>query len=191
MAVMAKKRDSKANDPVDAASDILKATNKQFVIIAEGKGNKGLEVRQRFSYMRGLAMLAVIAESLMDDYVEIFGYIVHEDLRNVLENTIRMNEKQPNEELIEKWDEELKELFKNARDDELTRSISSNANISNDDVRDMIYALRCCAEQNCSECPKLNQNEHTLYCSQALMIEARLMLKEFADGTRKAWWENN
>ena len=191
MAVMAKKRDSKANDPVDAASDILKATNKQFVIIAEGKGNKGLDVRQRFSYVRGMAMLAVIAESLMDDYVEIFGYTVHEDLRNVLENTIRMNEKQPNEELIEKWDEELKELFKNARDDELTRSISSNANISNDDVRDMIYALRCCAEQNCAECPKMNQNEHTLYCSQALMIEARLMLKEFADGTRKAWWENN
>lgn len=182
---MIKKQNNEAtNDLIDKAADILLATNKQFVIIAEGEDNKGLDVRQRFNYYRGMAMFSVIAESLMDDYVEKIGYTVHEDLRNVLEDTIRLNEKQPNEELIKKWDEELKELFKNAFNDELTRSISSNANISDDDVRNMIHALRCCAEQNCAECPKLNQNEHTLYCSQALMIEAALMLEEFTDGTR-------
>ena len=173
--------------PIDKATAILQAAGKQFVIIVEGENHKGMEVRQRFNYVRGMAMFSVIAESLMDDYVETLGYVVHADLYDVLKETMMRNEKQPNEELVKKVDAELRELAEDADFDELTRSISSNANMSGDDVQDMIHALRCCAEQNCVECPRLpEKNDETIYCSQALMIEARIMLEEFADETRKA-----
>lgn len=176
-------------NPIDEAAEILKPTDKQFIIMAEGENNKGFEIRHRFGYKRGMAMFAAIADSLMNEYVEKMGYTVHNDLRNVLEETIMMNDKQPSDELFAKTIEKLQELCKNAiRDepDELTQSIKEN------DVEDMIHALRCCAEQNCVECPRMldedddGENKYTTLCNQALMIEAALMLEEFADGTRRS-----
>ena len=180
-------------NPIDEAAEILKPTDKQFIIIAEGENNKGIELRQRFNYKRGMAMFAAVADSLMDDYVEKMGYTVHNDLRNVLEEMIRLNDKRPSNELLAKTLEKLQKLAKNAirnESDELSQPKKEN-DIDNN-VEDLIHALRCCAEINCVKCPRFidededGENKYTTLCNQALMIEAALMLEEFADGTRRS-----
>lgn len=172
-------------NPINEATDKLKSTDKQFVIIAEGENNKGLEIHQRFGYKCGMAMFAAISNSLMDDYVEKLGSIVYDDLYNVLERTIELNDKRP-----QMADKALEKIQKKLSAYQFSDPISSKNN-KTDDVADMIHALRCCAELNCVECPRFidededGENKYTSLCNQALMIEAALMLEEYADGTRR------
>lgn len=180
----------KMNKAIDKVADLLSVTSMPFVLCVIDKSDKKETLQMRYwgSYKDKMACFSGIANMIMDDYVEENGYIVHCDLRDVLERTIAGNEKQPNKELQEKVLKQLKELCKDVKFDmpepELTQSIKEN------DVDNMIHALRCCEEVNCAECPRFmdededGENKYTTLCNQALMREAALMLEEFANGTR-------
>lgn len=80
------------SDAITRATEILKPTDEQFIIIAEGE-NKEIEVRHRFNYTQGMVMFAAMAKSLMDAFQGI-GYPVLSDMRNILEVAIKMYGKQ-------------------------------------------------------------------------------------------------
>ena len=180
-------------EALEKAADILSGTDYPFVIMICGDEThpKPLQMRYRGNYQHRMNFFAALANMIMDDYVEKEGYVVHEDLKNVLYDTIRLNDKQPNMELQEMVTKELLELCKNARrydqEPQLSQSIKDFG-----DVDKMIHALNCCAEMNCVECPRFmdededGENKYTTLCNQALMIEAALMLEEYADGTRRS-----
>ena len=80
------------SDAITRATEILKPTDEQFIIIA-GRENTEIEVRHRFNYTQGMVMFAAMAKSLMDAFQGI-GYPVHSDMRNILEGAIKMYGKQ-------------------------------------------------------------------------------------------------
>ena len=80
------------SDAITRATEILKPTDEQFIIIAEGE-NKEIEVRHRFNYTQGMVMFAAMAKSLMDAFQGI-GYPVLSDMRNILEYAIKIYGKQ-------------------------------------------------------------------------------------------------
>ena len=184
------------SDAITRATEILKPTDEQFIIIAEGE-NKEIEVRHRFNYTQGMVMFAAMAKSLMDAFQRI-GYPVHSDLRNILECAIKMYGKQSSRDnvIAKKLMEmagyrDIKEQKNYNKDkiEQFSQSISEND--TGNDVENMIHALRCCAEINCAECPRFfdededGENKYTTLCNQALMTEAALMLEEYANGTRR------
>lgn len=181
---------------IDKVVKDLSVTSMPFVLCVVDRSDKKDTLQMYFwgSYKDKIACFSGVANMIMDDYVEDNGYIVHEDLRNVLDKTILLNDKRPNQELTDNVKEKLMELSEKTRQnrttDHLSRSISPNS--TENDVEDMIHALRCCEEVNCAECPRFmdededGENKYTTLCNQALMLEAARMLEEFADGTRRS-----
>ena len=95
---------------IDEIADTLNLEDRPFVVMQEdGKG--GLEMRIRYTYRTGIAMMCAIADIIMDDYVPFEGYTVHNDLRNSLERTMELNKAQPDDELVKNNLAALRNLF--------------------------------------------------------------------------------
>ena len=102
--------------PIDEAEEIMKKSDKVYVIITEDDEN-GMQMRIRYSYKFGLASIAAIADTIMTDHVPQNGYLVHADLRNVLERTMTLSKAEPDKEIFEKDIEELRKIFAKYRID--------------------------------------------------------------------------
>ena len=94
---------------IDEVAETLRKTGKQFVVIVDN--GKTMDMRIKYTYKTGLGMIAVIADCIMEDYVPKEGYTVHEHLRGIIEEAIKRSKAEPDEELIKKDEEALRNLF--------------------------------------------------------------------------------
>ncbi|MBP5782306.1 MAG: hypothetical protein J6W04_02075 [Bacteroidales bacterium] len=98
---------------LDKASKILEEANREFIIMQKRTGDEGGGITMVYGcgYDMLYATFAAIADEIMTRYVPDMGYTVHEDLKTVLKNTILLNKAEPNEELREKVEKKLKEIY--------------------------------------------------------------------------------
>ena len=95
--------------PIDEAAETLRKTGKQFVVIVDN--GKTMDMRIKYTYKSALGMIYDIAKCLMEDYVPSIGYTVHEDIRASVEKAIQDSDARPDEEVIRKTEEDLRNLF--------------------------------------------------------------------------------
>lgn len=95
--------------PIEEAAETLRKTGKQFVIIVDN--GKTTDMRIKYTYKSGLVMIYDIAKCMMEDYVPSVGYLVHEDIRGSVEKAIQDSDARPDEEVIQKTEEALRNLF--------------------------------------------------------------------------------
>ena len=173
-------------ETIDKVANELFGKSKNGFFVASCEGADGIQIRYAAGYRAMMSIFAGIANCIMDDYVEENGYTVHCDLRDVLERTMMLNEKRPNDELFEKGVAELREIFSkySVPNDEQDEEQTDAHQFTKEDIQGMIHSLRCCAETKCNECSKFmdededGENKYTTLCSEALMIEAASMLED-------------
>lgn len=160
---------------IDTAADLLNVEKRGFFIVqyqdTDGADGQGAQMRYKGNYRSMLGFLVAIADTIMNEYVEEKGYIVHQDMRMTLDRTIDLNEKRPNDKLFNETVDKLREIFSKVEKPEEKED-------DDGELSDVITALRCCAECNCKDCPRFTdedgdgENKYTTLCSEALMTEA-------------------
>ena len=155
-----------------------------FLVQYDSKDGKGVQYRWKAEDMETmLGFLIPIVDSICNEYVENEGYLVHESIRATVEKTMLLNDKQPSDEMFEKNIALLREICKNAKW-EPEEDNSEESDLYRNKYEELSHALRCCAEMNCVECPRLpktdEEDHYDTLCQQALLSEASEIFDELS-----------
>lgn len=103
---------------IDDAEKILEKSGKAYVIITEDDDG-GILMRIKYRYKFGLSSVAAIADTILNDYVPRNGYLVNEDINEVIKRTMMLNETEPDKDVFDSGIEQLREMFKRFKTDRL------------------------------------------------------------------------